>query len=496
MYAYKFYFSLSCVFVLFIFPAFSGCNGGGGGDEDSDVEIDGVDIDIDPDSIPDADVSAEDAVPDREEDITDGTDDMTRDEGPSIPVTVRIDPSDSHRFIAGGEPLYLAGYYPAVAALTIDQTDYENYYRSYIDKLSGNQCNYFRQVFSMGQPIADAMIPYERTGPGDAADGRPKVDLTLYNDTCFDYWRTVVEYARSNDVVVQVTIFDAWHNKQWVVEDNGPGRVWGMQYDFYNGTNNINDINTQDVDDWTNPAHAVFDIQKDMIRKVVDALGYLPNIIWEICNENGYNEDWEIQLADFLTDYENSLGLDPHLVMPRDLPNHDSAGGKTNDPSTTHNELVSNFSMGQPLIADNDGGGHVNADGRRHKAWAALTAGGHVDYFHYEMFLQSVLDSADVTDGMKYAGYTRKFIDDLGVDLRDMGPSDDLVSSGWCLAAPGERFIVYLLSGGTTTIDGLPGAFEAWWFNPRDGSSSTAEGGPDFIAPDSEDWVLFVMTTP
>lgn len=411
-----------------------------------------------------------------------------------------IDPGDPHRFVMDGQPWYPSGYYPNIAALTHDQTDYDGYYKNLIDKLAANRINYMRAVFNMGQPYNNAMDIYQRTGPGNAADGKPKFDLTKFNQNYFDYWRKVITYARSKGIVVQLVLFDSWHNKQTVAWDNGGGLVWGMKFDFYNGTNNINGLNAATVSDWHSPSHPVFDYQKEVIRKAVDNLGDLPNIVYEISNENYYNQNWELQLADFLTDYEKSKGFPRHLVMPRDLPNHDNAGAKEVDPVKSHKELVNNFSKNKPLIADNDGGGELDPAGRRKRAWAVLTAGAHMSYFHAGMAELSELNKPATDEGMRYIGMVQKFLSDLSVDLRDMRPSDNLVTNGaWALAKSGERYIVYLASGGSTTVSNLPSGYTATWFNPRDGSSLQAGGGPTFTAPDGMDWVLYIVksnTTP
>jgi hypothetical protein len=385
------------------------------------------------------------------------------------------------------------GYYPSIAALTGDRGEYSHYYRDLVDKLTAHGLNYFRNVFTMGQPYADDMLPYMRTGPGTAADGNPRVDLGQFNPDYFDYWRQVISYANANGVVVQLTIFDAWHNKGWVVEDNGDEQhEWGMKYDFYNGANNINGIDTADQRDWTDTSHPVFEYQQALIRQVVDHLGGLPGIIFEICNENYEDAAWELQLADYLTEYEASKGLDRHLVMPRDLPNHDQAGGKGMDPDTTHDELVANFSKGKPLIADNDGGGSASPAGTRHKAWGALTAGGHISYFHWELHRDEVLHSAEVSERMRYLGNILKFLEASNLDLRGMRPADDLLSRGWAYALEGERYLIYLAAGGDTTVSGLPGSYSAQWFNPRTGEVQPAAGGPTFRAPDGNDWALWV----
>ncbi|HWQ52580.1 MAG TPA: cellulase family glycosylhydrolase [Bryobacteraceae bacterium] len=404
----------------------------------------------------------------------------------------RILAADTRRFEWNNRLWYPAGYYPSVGALTSDQTDYVTFYKTLIDKLSGNNINLMRTVFTMGQPFGDSMTVYQRTGPGLANDGRPKFDLTRFNQAYFDYWRNVVAYALTKGVVVQLSIMDLWHNKDMVVVDEGPLKAWGMRYDFYYGDNNINGVSTRNHTEWMSDTHPVFAYQQALIRKLVDTLGDMPNIIWEIGNETG-RTDWEVRMANILTDYERSRGLLSHLVMPRDLPGHQYVPGQCKvDPTDVFTGLTEAFGRGLPLITDNDCIDAGKADQRRRRAWAALTAGAHISLFHFEITAPAVLASQDTDDGMRYVGYLRKFLTDLDVNLMGMSPAGRLVSNGWAYARPGQEYIVYLGSGGTTTVSGLPARYTASWFNPRDGSVFPAAAGPAFAAPDGNDWVLHI----
>ena len=60
-------------------------------------------------------------------------------------------------------------------------------------------------------------------------------------------------------------------------------------------------------------------------------------------------------------------------------------------------------------------------------------------------------------------------------------------SAGGCPARRGEEYVVYLMAGGRTRISGLPRQYNAFWFNPREGQTRTAQGGPEFGAPDDND---------
>jgi len=411
----------------------------------------------------------------------------------------RIHPDDSHRFEWAGETWYAVGYYPAIGTLTNDADG--GFHRDLIDRLAASGINYFRNVFTMGQQIGDSRIPYRRTGPGVAADGRPKYDLSQFDAAHFDYWRNVVSYARDRGVVIQITLLDAWHVKRWVTSPHSDIlREWGLKYDFYQGANNINGVDVTMPEQWIDPTHPVFETQKALISRVIDELGEYPNIVWEVANEaevvnTSQARIWERALADFVIEYETGRGLMPHLVMPRDIPNHESTPGHRHDPpATIHAELVARFTDGTVLISDNDCCTDPPGPAyQRHKAWAALTAGAHLDFFNFPMRDPVVMASSEVVDGMRYVGNLSRFLTILGVDLVGMTPSDGLVTSGWCYARMGEEYVVYLPTGGATTLSGLPTSVRATWFNPRDGSTGAAGAGPRFTAPDGNDWVLHAI---
>ncbi|MGQ9573826.1 MAG: apiosidase-like domain-containing protein [Thermoguttaceae bacterium] len=71
-----------------------------------------------------------------------------------------------------------------------------------------------------------------------------------------------------------------------------------------------------------------------------------------------------------------------------------------------------------------------------------------------------------------------------------MEPRDDLVSKGaYCLAEPGQQYLVYLPSGGTASVKLQPGTYNARWFNPRTGQwiGIGTVPGPEWTSPQSPD---------
>jgi hypothetical protein len=71
-----------------------------------------------------------------------------------------------------------------------------------------------------------------------------------------------------------------------------------------------------------------------------------------------------------------------------------------------------------------------------------------------------------------------------------MEPRDDLVSQGaYCLAEPGQQYLVYLPTGKQADVKLSDGKYRAQWFNPRTGQWSAIGivSGPKWTSPQSSD---------
>jgi hypothetical protein len=79
---------------------------------------------------------------------------------------------------------------------------------------------------------------------------------------------------------------------------------------------------------------------------------------------------------------------------------------------------------------------------------------------------------------------------------RGTGVADELVDSGaFCLAEPGNVYVVYLRHRGSVTAMLDAGRYRTLWFNPRSGQYADAPDadGPVWTSPqsaDREDWVI------
>jgi hypothetical protein len=94
-------------------------------------------------------------------------------------------------------------------------------------------------------------------------------------------------------------------------------------------------------------------------------------------------------------------------------------------------------------------------------------------------------------------GHTRRFAE--RVDLNAMVPHGELASSRYCLAAPGEAYLVYVPDDAQVTVDlsAAEGDLAVEWFSPRTGESVTSRsvsGGSrgTFASPFGFDAVLYI----
>jgi hypothetical protein len=107
------------------------------------------------------------------------------------------------------------------------------------------------------------------------------------------------------------------------------------------------------------------------------------------------------------------------------------------------------------------------------RAWEICLAGGYCSYY-YTYTAWDIIRPDDTPPGYQYFRHLRAFFEGTGYWL--MNPLDDLVSAGFCLANPGEEYVVFLNKAGpfTLRVEGLKGQTSAEWFHPFTGQRSLA----------------------
>lgn len=393
--------------------------------------------------------------------------------------------------------------------------------KTHLDLLANNGLNFTRYWINWGAVTntentsedwdKHLITPYQRNGPGNASDNRPKLDLTKFNNEYFEMLSQFVDYAKSKGIVLQLIMLDCWHSGQF-------GERFGyLDRDFYKGNNNINGLNFTSRDQWFATSGNIWNHHKSFIRKVIDTIGSRPNIIWDTCNENTQSQEFDEAIANEIRAYESSKGFSQHLIVGRtassanniEIPEHMRVAGhktpadKSSQSIEQMRESLANtqYAWSQPLITDNDCcGGQPSAHLVRRKAWMALTGGGYTSLFNSESYTKFALNSENTTLYTKYLGHVKKLLNAAGTNLPNMrpAPNDNTIvkqNVAYALYKPNSDFIVYFPYGGTSFVNGLPSRFRSVWYDPREDVLYGAGSGPNFTTPDSRDWVLYIQDT-
>jgi len=190
--------------------------------------------------------------------------------------------------------------------------------------------------------------PWSRTGPGMAKDGKSKFDLDSLEQAYFDRLRDRVIAAGNESIYVAVMLFDGFALHLSPASDNVEGHP-------FHAANNINGIRISSIVDYQvlplDPR--VQALQEAYIRKVVDTVQDLPNVLYEVANESsgggsvdrkfaemlglgdppewGDSTEWQYWVIDVVKRYEQELGYDKHPIgMTMQFPVPEQT--KVNDP--------------------------------------------------------------------------------------------------------------------------------------------------------------------
>ena len=120
-----------------------------------------------------------------------------------------------------GTPVYLTGSHtleqPAKRRFDVSPCFARLHWLSQLD--AKQQFNFMRLWNIAEQPYSAAWttspwytdpLPYARTGPGLAADKKPKFDLNTFNQAYFDRLRARVIEAGQHGIYVDVMLFEGW----------------------------------------------------------------------------------------------------------------------------------------------------------------------------------------------------------------------------------------------------------------------------------------------
>lgn len=338
--------------------------------------------------------------------------------------------------------------------------------------------------------------PWMRTGPGTARDGKPKFNLNRFDEAYFQRLRERVQEAARRDIYVSIMLFEG-HSLKWAEE------AW--EYHPFHPDNNVNGINAGHIDYYTLKRSQVLALQEAYVRRVIDTVNDLHNVLYEVCNEAGeYSTEWQYHFIRFIKQYEGQKGQQHPVGMtfqwgepagtmnnlfrsPADWISPSPDGGYRDDPPA--NDWRNNGNGRKVVLNDTD---HLWGEGGDPQwVWKTFTRG------HHPLFMDRIVE---IQRGMvvwqgqpgeeipnaqairKAMGVTRQVASQMR--LAETLPLPELASSRYCLAAVGKQYVVYLPEGGEVVVDlsGAQGLFQVQWVHPVEGNVEPASpvqgGGP------------------
>ncbi|MHC4401986.1 MAG: DUF6298 domain-containing protein [Planctomycetota bacterium] len=376
-------------------------------------------------------------------------------------------------------------------------------YNQYLDVLQEQNHN-FTRLWSWESPVwvlPDSTrfwldpLPFQRTGPGKASDGRLRFDLTRFDPSYFDRLRKRVAAAADRDICVGIMLFQGFS----VSRKSKSRNKTPWKYHPLNRANNINGIHGDpDGDGEGYETHTlriaeVTRVQEAYVRRVIDTVNHLDNVIYEIGNEcHGSSTEWQYHMIDVIHSYERGKPKQHPVWMSFQWDGLQGSGTNENLFKSAASAISpgnvaarADYTKGPPLgargkivIVDSDHVGATNLD-RAAWAWRCFARGLHPIFMddppikgaaEHPRFKDTGPDGpaartrAAMGDTLSFAGR---------IDLAAMTPTDDPdeCSTRHCLRHPGREYLVYQPKAGPFTLVVKAGKYQIEWFRPPTGKT-------------------------
>ena len=353
-------------------------------------------------------------------------------------------------------------------------------FAGYLDKLTawGHSCVRLWAHESWVHELSHS--PWLRSGPGTAADGKPRYDLERFDEAYFARLRERVAQAGERGLYVIVMLFNGWS-----LRDNGDGNPW-PRHPFHpdnnrNGVDGDPDDRGDGDDVHTLRMAPIAELQRRYLERVVDAVGDLDCVLWEIANESpGGSRDWQRHLLRHLRACDAARGAAAGraahpagltscfpggdnrdlFASPADWASPNRHGGWMGTPPANDGEKV--------VLLDTDHLWGIGGDAAW--IWRAFLSG------HQPLYMDPLDEHGERAAARKAMGVARRLAD--RVALETLAPRPELASSGCCLASIGERCetLVAWAPRGRLRLDlrAAPGEFTGEWVHPVTGGTAPA----------------------
>ena len=402
-------------------------------------------------------------------------------------------------------------------------TDWDAYL-TYITARGGNLMKHSVQESPGPWPDVDPFwyrpLPWARTGPGTANDGRAKFDLNTFDSEYFDRLRHRTAQAGNAGFYVVIQLFQGW-----MVDQKGLGAGNPVGNHPFTLANNINSVNgnpdndTELLESRDTSNTTLYNLEKAYIRQVIDAVNHLDNVLYEIGNEETANATvtaWQHALIDYINTYQAGKPRQHPVGMTWQWPSGDNAtdlytsnadwisyGANNSTPLTNPVAWPDTGATGFVSIWDTDHMGGVDGLTIPTFPWRAFCRGHNpllMDKYDGTLYGGDVRSDATAERIRYNMGYIRTYA--ARIDMANATPQGSLASTGYCLAKTSGRqqFIVYQPGSGSCTLDltGHNGTFSVEYLRTSTGTTSTGStvagnGSRTLNSPwAGEDYVAFV----
>jgi 4-amino-4-deoxy-L-arabinose transferase-like glycosyltransferase len=245
-------------------------------------------------------------------------------------VSVTSAPTDGPLRIDKLNPRYFADRHGRIVLLTGSHTwgnlqDFGRFmptpfdYPAYLNFLKANGHNFMRlwaweqSNWALWRPYDWRIAPnaFLRSGPGKSLDGEPRFDIEKLNPEYFTRLRNRVKAARDVGIYVSVMLFNGFSIER---KDQPFENPWNGHP--FNSQNNLNavDGSAPEFPDGRSihsaPDASIVTFQEKYVAGVIDAVGDLDNVLYEISNEDHPRSlQWQSHIAEFIRRYEAAKGV-------------------------------------------------------------------------------------------------------------------------------------------------------------------------------------------
>lgn len=359
-------------------------------------------------------------------------------------------------------------------------------YDAYLDLLAGLGHNFIRlwswenaRWWTGTGDWQYAPLPYRATGPADSEYGGRRFDLRELNQAYFDRLRQRVIAARDRGIYVSVMLFQGWSVDN--LGGKGSGQPW-RGHPFHRG-NNVNGIDGdpggtgQGTAVHTLGTPDITSFQEAYVRRVVETVNDLDNVLFEISNESPAGSTaWQYHMIDYVHRLEAEMPKQHLVGMTFQWPdgrNEDLFDGPADWISVGPGGATGDYKTDPPaadgkkvIVSDTDHLWGIGGDA----AWVlkSFFRGLHPIFMDGEPTRPNELKQEGWRQEIRVAmGEVARYADLVG--LAGMVPDPRSCSTGYCLANPGTEYLFYQPASGPFTARLDAGSYAVEWYDPASG---------------------------